>query len=128
MKIRKANKAELDEVAELAHLLFPKAKIDFKPDDEVVIAEHDNHIIGFVHIRKIRGKCIICGIGVEPSQRNSGVGSTLIAHTLAALKDEHAIYLKVKEENVPALALYSKYGFILRKYGTIHVLAKLKPT
>lgn len=128
MKLRKATMAELDEVTELAQKLFPRAKVDFRSDDEVIIAEENNRIIGFVHIRKIKGKCIIRGIGVEPGQRNTGVGSALMAHALAALKDEHAIYLKVKEENVPALALYSKYGFILKKYGKIHLLAKLKPT
>ncbi len=128
MRIRKAKQSEFVNIFELAKSLFPEVLISYKEEDIFIIALKKEKIIGFVHISKVKNRVIIKGIGVASAFQNLGVGSALIGHVLTLLKDENEIYLKVKEANIPALSLYSKYGFFIKKYRRNYLLAKLKPT
>ncbi len=126
--IRVAKGEEIPEVLALAKELFPNRLILKKPDDTFLIAVKDSELIGFVHIARIKGRVVIQGIGVARDFQNKGLGSSLIDYALGKLQKEDEVYLKVKEGNIPALSLYSKYGFFLKKCGKRYVLCRAKPT
>lgn len=123
-----AKEDELGVVLALIKELFPNSLISNNPEDVFIIAKEDLDLIGFVHIARIKHRAVIQGIGVVRDFQNKGVGSRLIEYALDRLQLENEIYLRVKEDNMPALSLYSKYGFFLKKYGKMHVLCRVKPT
>lgn len=130
--IRKAKESEISAIIELAKTLFKDlnfigARILVQQEDYFFVAEERGVIVGFVHIIRVNGKAIIKGLGVAREFQNKGIGNELMEYTLAKLKDEDEIYLKVKEENLPAISLYTRYGFFLKKYGKGYILVKSRP-
>jgi ribosomal-protein-alanine N-acetyltransferase len=60
-------------------------------------------------------------IGVDPAAQGRGIGTLLLRTLLAAADAERApVYLEVRTDNAPALALYAAHGFervgLRRKY------------
>lgn len=116
--------AEIDEVKDFIRKIFPDAMVSISEDDTVLLAEDQDRIVGFSHVIDEGDRLILQGIGVDKSMRGKGVGTMLMEHTLEMLQDtELPIYLKVKVMN-PAIDLYSRYGFFIKKFGTTHVLVK----
>lgn len=65
--------------------------------------------------------CSVCGteaeiltLGVLPNARQKGLGTALLAHTMAYLKrlGVQDLFLDVDVKNTPARALYEKSGFV----------------
>ena len=117
---------DIIEVIQLVKSLFPNSDITFKDDDLVLVAEEKDELIGFIHISWIKNKAVVRGLGVRPDKRGHGVGEMLVEAALSKLLNEHEIHLKVKIDNLPALRLYEKYGFFLKKYGRSLVMVKKK--
>lgn len=124
IRVRLVSPAEIDEVKDFIRKIFPDAMVSISEDDTVLLAEDQDRIVGFSHVIDEGDRLILQGIGVDKSMRGKGVGTMLMEHTLEMLQDtELPIYLKVKVMN-PAIDLYSRYGFFIKKFGTTHVLVK----
>ncbi len=125
IQVRLIRPSEVDMAKNFIRSIFPDAMVQIAEDDTVLIATEMGRLIGFAHVIDEGDRVIIQGLGVDKSVRGHGVGSILLEHILDALKDgEKPIYLKVKIMN-PAIDLYIRYGFILRKYDeNVLVLVK----
>ncbi|MGH3424010.1 MAG: ribosomal protein S18-alanine N-acetyltransferase, partial [Nocardioidaceae bacterium] len=71
--------------------------------------------------RKPRAEAEVHTIGVDPAVQGGGVGTALLRVLLARADAEQApVYLEVRTDNVPAIALYTAHGFeqvgLRRKY------------
>ncbi len=124
INIRMLRSSELDLAKQFIRTIFPRAMVQITDDDTVLLAEEDERLVGFAHIIDDGERIILQGIGVEKSMRGQGVGTLLIEHTMEMLSEiERPIFLKVKVMN-PAIDLYARYGFFIKKFGTTHVLVK----
>lgn len=121
MKVRRAGFSE--ELASLVRRIFPKAEPIFTEKDLYFVAE-EKKIVGFIHIIDTGRGLLLQGIGVLPEWREKGIGGELLD---AAVKfselEGKDIFLKVKPDN-PALNLYHKKGFTLKKIRDTYVLEK----
>ncbi len=129
INVRILRPSELDLAKSFIRSIFPHAMVQVSEDDTVLIAEEMGKPVGFAHLVDDGDRVLIQGIGVEKSMRGQGVGTLLLEHILDALGDsDRPIFLKVKATN-PAIDLYSRYGFMLTKYGeSVHVLVKKTAT
>jgi ribosomal protein S18 acetylase RimI-like enzyme len=121
MRIRKAGFSE--ELASLVRGLFPKAEPLFTEKDLYFVAE-ERGIVGFVHLIDSEKGLLLQGIGVLPEWRGKGIGGELLdASVKVAEREGKDIFLKVKPDN-PALNLYHKKGFTLKKMKGVYILEK----
>jgi ribosomal-protein-alanine N-acetyltransferase len=69
---------------------------------------------GFVLSRAAADEAEILTIAVDPKVRGNGVGRALLAENLrqAASAGARAMFLEVDQDNLPALALYARLGFV----------------
>jgi L-phenylalanine/L-methionine N-acetyltransferase len=122
-----------------------KKKIENPPEGIIrLVAEVDGRVVGAstLHpnhrprMRHVAG----CGVSVYPDYWNQGVGSTLMA-AIVDLADNwlnlKRIELEVYVDNVAAIRLYEKFGFVIegtkRKYAfregeyvDTHVMARVR--
>ena len=122
--IRVIKGQELESVLGLISQVFPDADPDMCEDDLFLLAESCGRPIGFAHMIEDDEKVILQGLGVEESIRGQGVGSALIERALEIYSNtDKSVYLKTQLSN-PALELYEKFGFAVKRFGMIHVLEK----
>ncbi len=83
------------------------------PNSEYFVAKLDNNIVGFAGIWKSVDDVHITDIVVKKITRRSGIGSSLLQKLIQTAISENfkSITLEVNENNLPAINLYSKYGF-----------------
>ncbi len=123
--IRPVHEKEIDSTKRFIAKIFPAAMVQVTDDDLILVAENDGKMIGFAHVMETQEGIFLQGIGVDKSIRGEGVGSMLLDQVASMLADSpKPIYLKVEALN-PAIHLYSRYGFVLKKFGDIHLLVKL---
>ncbi len=77
-------------------------------------------IVGYVsafagELRRTRSVVLIAQLGVRAAHRRRGIGTRLLAAAEAWARDQDArrIELRVDEENVAAVALYRRHGFLV---------------
>lgn len=122
MRIRKISFSE--ELASLVRRLFPASEPLFRKNDSYFIAEEGGRIIGFSHLVEADGRILLQGIGVLSEWRERGIGGRLLDAALRfADKKGMDVFLKVKPDN-PALGLYYKKGFTLKKIKDVYVLER----
>ncbi len=115
---------EIDDAKKFIRSIFPKAMVHITEYDTILIAKSRNKIVGFSHVVDDGERIILQGIGVHPSKRGEGIGTMLIEHTLEMLSDiDRPILLKVKVMN-PAIYLYQRFGFSIKRFGTVHTLIR----
>ena len=83
------------------------------PAARLFTAEGEGGVLGFAVFQLAAGEASLYALNVDPAARRKGVGATLLAGALAALKTEGAdqCFLEVRAANAPALALYRRLGF-----------------
>ncbi|MEW6722007.1 MAG: GNAT family N-acetyltransferase [Candidatus Micrarchaeota archaeon] len=125
IQVRTVRPSEMDVAKSFIRSIFPDAMVQITEDDTLFLAEEKGRMLGFAHVVDCGDHIILQGIGVDPSVRGQGVGTILLEHIMDALRDtDRPIYLKVKVTN-PAIDLYARYGFMLKKFGQeAHVLVK----
>jgi len=124
ISIRLVRPAELDDAKKFIRRIFPDAMVQVSDDDTLLLAESDQKIVGFAHIIDEGDRLVLQGLGVDKSMRGKGVGTMLMERTMEILSDsDRPIFLKVKVMN-PAVDLYQRHGFFVKKFGTTHVLVK----
>lgn len=69
---------------------------------------------GFVLAWAVAGEAEILTLAVAPGARRGGLGAALVAEAarLAHARGAGALHLEVAEDNIAALALYAKLGFV----------------
>jgi len=83
------------------------------------VAVEANTVVGWCDItpmeRVVFAHCGSLGMGVIPEYRGKGIGRRLIEVTLnaARAKGLARIDLQVREDNIPALSLYQRFGFVI---------------
>ncbi len=122
--VRMVRGDEIEEVLDLMQEIFPDANIDISDDDSVFIAEEDDHLLGFAHVIELGDRIILQGLGVEESYRGQGIGTSILEKILEVYGvTDKPIYLKTKSHN-PAIDLYERHGFTIKRFGSVHVLVK----
>ncbi|MCC5830565.1 MAG: GNAT family N-acetyltransferase [Phycisphaeraceae bacterium] len=73
--------------------------------------------IGLIRQRGIRASGRIYNVGVDPAMRGRGVGRILVIDMIEQLSMRRVdrIYLEVEAGNEPAVRLYEKTGFTIRR-------------
>ncbi|MBU0586149.1 GNAT family N-acetyltransferase [Candidatus Micrarchaeota archaeon] len=114
MRVRTAKKEDFVEVHKLLLSVFPNAMAKIKENDEFLIAE-ENEIMGFAHITELEDKILLNGFGVGEKFRGKGAGSAIMDVLIRLAKVARKnVYLKTKVD-CPALPLYRKKGFIVKR-------------
>ena len=83
------------------------------------VAKDENDVfMGYVIGISACGEAELLRIAVSPCARGQGVGKKLLAHYIDSEKEKNSLklFLEVRDSNVPAITLYSSYGFT--KYAT----------
>lgn len=82
----------------------------WKPAEDAALAER---IVGFVGVWFMVGEAHIVTIAVAPEERRRGIGELLLiaATELALRHEQEVVTLECRVSNLPAQALYEKYGF-----------------
>ncbi len=80
-----------------------------------VLAFDGDSAVGYCGIQSVAGEGSITNIAVHPSYRNQGIASSLLEQIIdyARAQKLEFITLEVRESNINAIKLYTKYGFEL---------------
>lgn len=73
----------------------------------------ENEPVGFYLGSSIAGEAELYRIAVRPSLRRRGLASELMKELISSRKgnSDEVIFLEVRSKNIPAIALYEKFGF-----------------
>ena len=95
--------------------------VHMEDENQILIAEDDNTIAGFIKIKTLETKpleseikcSLISLMYVLPEYRRKGVASMLMDRVFEYVKSKGAthIRLNVTAENIPAISLYRSMGF-----------------
>lgn len=114
--------------------------------DLLIVAEHAGEVVGSAGLHPVgpalrRRHAMFLGISVAPAMQGQGVGSALMA-ALVDYADRWAQVLRLEltvfADNLPALALYRRFGFQIEgthrayalrdgAYVDAHAMARLHP-
>ncbi|MDI6641807.1 MAG: ribosomal protein S18-alanine N-acetyltransferase, partial [Elusimicrobiota bacterium] len=70
-------------------------------------------IVGYIILRKIQTEGYIVNFAVKENYRRQGIGKKLLEHIIqfARTKEINQLFLEVRAKNLPAINLYTKFGF-----------------
>ncbi len=126
--VREIEEGELAEVIPLIKKIFPHACLDIGEDDLFFVATTENKIIGFLHLSEKENCFVLQGLGIDEEHRRLGAGSALMEKVEQILEaTDKRIVLKVKSMN-PAVNMYERHGFTIKRFGAVHVLEKKRHT
>ena len=79
-----------------------------------LVAKEENEVIGYIGMSIVIDEGYIFNVAVRENHRNKGVETALINELVTYGKKNNFsfITLEVRESNLPAISLYSKFGFI----------------
>lgn len=75
------------------------------------LAKIDGKIVGYCGVWIVAGEGQITNIAVLPEYRKQNIASTLLTEIMKLCNDLEQIILEVRENNIPAISLYEKFGF-----------------
>ena len=89
-----------------------KSEIE-NPDSIVIIAKSNNEILGFAGIWKAVDIMHIMDIVVAKKHRNKHIGQAMLEELIQLCKNNniYELTLEVRQDNTPAINLYTKYNF-----------------
>jgi ribosomal-protein-alanine N-acetyltransferase len=80
-----------------------------------VAARVDDKLVGYAGISQLGRKAPfeyeIHTIGVDPAYQGHGIGRQMMNDLLGAIAPDSVVYLEVRTDNEPAIALYISLGF-----------------
>jgi len=118
--IEKLTESDLDEVVKIEKDTFAKpwSKTDFINElqfsfSRFYIVKYKNKIIGYGGYRVFEDTAEIVNIAISKDFRRKSIGKKLLEFLINEIKDEKIkkIYLEVKEDNIPAINLYTNFRF-----------------
>lgn len=121
MRIEKMTSGYLDDVYIIETECFShpwsKQSLEEELNNETslfLVAKEENEVIGYIGMSIVIDEGYIFNVAVRESYRNKGVATALINELVTYGKKNNFsfITLEVRESNLPAISLYSKFGFI----------------
>jgi [ribosomal protein S18]-alanine N-acetyltransferase len=118
--IRRMMEKDLMEVVNIEKQAFsdPWSYESFKSDlnNEMalpIVAIYNDQIVGYSSIYVAADEMQLGNFAVSPDHRKMGIGKLMMDEMLklAAERKSGKIFLEVRESNVPAISIYSSYGF-----------------
>lgn len=121
-QIRAATAADVEAILAL-EALFPGDRMSRRsvqrflrvPSAQVWVAEQAGQVLGdlVMLVRQGQHSARIYSVAVAPSARGQGVGAKLVRHaeTAARASGRRQMRLEVRQDNVPAQALYASLGY-----------------
>ncbi len=88
-------------------------ELNDNPYSTILVAEVDNHVVGFADFWVTFDSATICQIAITPKYQRNHLGSLLMEEILKecyAKKVRH-LTLEVRESNEKGINFYQKYGF-----------------
>ena len=81
--------------------------------NHLLVEEMDGRVVGYIIYADIQGDAELLRIAVDKRYRRMGIGNKLMKDMISELVDAGTdrISLEVRAHNLPAIALYKKYGF-----------------
>ncbi len=126
IRIEPMDVADIERCVELEQLLFPEddpwQAVSFRselagPHNRYIVARDEaGRMVGYAGIALLGNpehpEAEVHTIGVDPGCHRGGVGTMLLEALLAeAGKRGGPVFLEVRTDNAPAIALYAKHGF-----------------
>ncbi len=119
------NKSEIQELKVLEDKIFDKSNFPLslkaikynQSKNLFLIFKIENNIVGYI-LTFVRAKSArIYSIGVNQDFRGQNIGSQLIKTVIEIVKSKNIkiIRLEVRVDNIQAIELYKKFGFIIKK-------------
>lgn len=121
MKIEKMTLSHLDNVYIIETECFShpwsRQSLENELNNETslfLVAKEENEVIGYIGMSIVIDEGYIFNVAVRESYRNKGVATALINELVTYGKKNNFCFitLEVRESNLPAISLYSKFGFI----------------
>ena len=113
--------AHLDEVAAIENDCFShpwsRRSLESELQNETsrfLVAVEDGKVIGYIGMSAVIDEGYLFNAAVDSHYRKKGVGSALVRElvTWCQKHDFAFLTLEVRESNAPAIALYSRFGFV----------------
>lgn len=82
-----------------------------KADSRCTVALEDGAAVGFLAFEQVLDEGSIVEVAVHPGYRRQGIARSLIAEALQNAAGLSAVFLEVRESNLPAIRLYESLGF-----------------
>ncbi len=131
-KFREATEEDFEDICKLIKskdelfLVYPNGKYPFTVSQvkelsevrkELTVAVDGNEIIGFANLYNYEPGVLafIGNVIIEESYRGKGLGKEIVSYMLNKAREKHAlseVRISVFSENIPALLLYSSFGFM----------------
>ena len=121
MRIEKMTSGQLDDVYIIETECFShpwsKQSIEEELNNETslfLVAKEENEVIGYIGMSIVIDEGYIFNVAVRENHRNKGVATALINELVTYGKKNNFCFitLEVRESNLPAISLYSKFGFL----------------
>ena len=121
MRIEKMTSGHLDDVYIIETECFShpwsRQSLENELNDETslfLVAKEENEVIGYIGMSVVIDEGYIFNVAVCEKYRKKGVATALINELVTYGKKNNFsfITLEVRESNLPAISLYSKFGFI----------------
>jgi ribosomal-protein-alanine N-acetyltransferase len=115
--IRNATILDIPDIVKIAERNFitpwtPHAVLESIHEKSVyVVVNSENAIIGYVIIYQGFDSIEIMNIAVEEKHKRRGVGKALLSFMIDNYSENNEIWLEVRDNNTPAIALYKGLGF-----------------
>jgi len=119
-KLREMTRADLNKVLDIERKSFeqPYTREIFEQELKIKVANlwvatHRKNILGYIDFWVVADEVELISIAVHPQFKRMGVGEMLLREMIhfVELKGLSFIYLDVRESNLTAQKLYSKFGF-----------------
>lgn len=80
-------------------------------DEVLLVAEVKPGLAGFICAKQAAGEWEIENIAVAPDYRRCGIAGELLTALIAQVRPGSAVFLEVRDSNLPARRFYEKHGF-----------------
>jgi [ribosomal protein S18]-alanine N-acetyltransferase len=119
--IRKMKESDLEEILGIEKVSFAdpwsrrlfKETLSFPHSVNFVLQEETGDLLGYINFYLIGEEGHLLNLAIHPNWRKKGLAAKLLNHAIDFLKRKHAahFFLEVREGNLDAIRLYSKFGF-----------------
>ena len=115
------NEEDLEEVVRLEKICFsdPWSKEAFMEELRLKLAtplvvKLGEKVVGYTCLWHLDAQLEVANFAVSPDHRGKGIGERIMKRILLEAKERgcKSIILSVRESNLPAIKLYTKFGFV----------------
>jgi ribosomal-protein-alanine N-acetyltransferase len=119
--IQKMDEEDLEEVVRLEKICFPDPwnKEAFREELRLKLAiplvvKLGEKVVGYTCLWHLDAQLEVANFAVSPDHRKKGIGERIMKRILWEAKERgcKSIILSVRESNLPAIKLYTKFGFV----------------